>query len=139
MYWDGIGTDVDLVEARRLLEIAAAQDEDNALNDLGVFLEDGLGGPPDLDRAQALYRKSAEQGNPLGGLNVATLMVLNEAITAQDRVEAVAWCLWAEIRAKGDDYNEEAVAEECPLILADVEPAELDAAKEMADGFLARF
>lgn len=139
MYWDGVGTEVDLVEARRLLEIAAAQNDDNALNDLGVLFEDGLGGSADLDRAKALYRQAAELGNPLGGLNVATLMLADEAITPEAQIEAVAWCLWAQARAAGDEFYEESVAEDCAAVVADAEAADLDAAKTLADSFLARF
>lgn len=139
MYWDGTGTEVDMVEARRLLELGTAAGDSDAMNDLGVMFEDGDGGPMDLDRAMSLYRQAAELGNALGGLNVATLLIADPDVTPEQRIEAVAWCLWADVRADDDDYNETAVAEDCAPILAEADGATMEAGRVMADGLLGTF
>jgi hypothetical protein len=101
-YWNGDGLGVDFAEARRLMEIAAAGDLADAISDVGVMMEDGVGGPVDVLGARDAYRRAAELGLALGGMNLSGNL-MNPANPSVDALEGYAWCLWAIERADADD------------------------------------
>lgn len=101
-YWNGDGVPVDFAEARRLMEIAAAGDLSDAISDIGVMMEDGVGGPVDVLGAREAYRRAAQMGLALGGLNLSGNL-MNPANPEIDALEGYAWCLWAIERADAAD------------------------------------
>ena len=131
-HWDGLGTPVDTVEARRLMEIAAEADDPWALNNLGVMAEDGIGGPEDPGRALSIYRRSSQLGYALAGANVANLLLEAEPLSPEGRIEAIAWCLWAGravLDGSADQAEPGEVAGECAPVLDGVAAADLAAAE----------
>ena len=97
----GDGAPVDLVRARAFYEVAAAHGTDWAQRDLGDMLELGEGGPVDLTRARYYFGLAAGQGNAMAGQDIADLIWANPTVFP-DRVEALAWCFWAEATGGGD-------------------------------------
>ena len=61
MHENGEGGPPDLVEARRLLDLAADQGDADAQFSLACMHEHGEGGPPDRAKARRLYRLAADQ------------------------------------------------------------------------------
>jgi TPR repeat protein len=121
-YWDGIGTQVDHLAARAAMERAAALGLPEALNDLGVMVETGVGALPDPGAAPALYEASARAGYVLGGWNLADLL-LNDGIAPVDRAEGYAWCLWA-MSHETDEALLQGYRESCAAHAAGLAPDE---------------
>jgi uncharacterized protein len=64
----------DPAEARRLAEALAATGDPEALNGLAVFVNQGIGGPPDPVRGRALLEKAAAAGSVGAKLNLAGIL-----------------------------------------------------------------
>lgn len=132
MLAEGIGVAVDMPEARRLYEIAAAQGIDWAQRDYGEMLERGEGGAKDLPRAMEYYQRAVGQGYSMAGYDIA-VMAWDNPEAFPDKIEALAYCLWAEAQpplSDGTDYDGL-----CADAMAALGPAELAEAKVMAASF----
>jgi uncharacterized protein len=105
------GDPSDDIEARRLLEIAAAADQPEAVNALSNMVGNGLGGPADPQRAVELIHRAAELGSIGANVTLANYYAfgvngwprepergLRYAITAAESTSghprAVAWAQW---------------------------------------------
>ena len=73
MYYDGHGVDVDYKQARAWLEKAAAQDDPDAVGQLGVMYKFGRGVAPSFRRAREYYERSIELGNSKAVENMQAL------------------------------------------------------------------
>lgn len=96
LYRDGEGVARDFVEARGWLEKAAAGGCDEARNDLGRFLLQGVGGAPDRDRAVALFERAAQTSRAA----MYNLGMVHERGLGRPKnpVEAAAWYSVAALR-----------------------------------------
>ena len=74
---EGYGCDVDYEQALVWYEKAAAQDEPDAFNSLGVMARRGEGQTPSWRRARELYQRSIELGNEQ---TVEGMQTLNQSI-----------------------------------------------------------
>ena len=63
----------DLVEARRLYSLGAAQGHAEAQFNLGFMHDEGQGGPQDSPEARRLYGLAAAQGNARAQYNLALM------------------------------------------------------------------
>jgi len=127
----GDGAEIDLPRARKLYEIAAAHGIDWAERDYGEMLELAEGGPSDLVRAKEFYQRAVAQDNAMAGFDIFEMAQANpEAFP--DKVEALAYCLWAEPFPPmwdGSDYDGKCDAAAAALSAEDVAKA-----KAMAEG-----
>ena len=74
MYCRGVGVAVDYQQARPWLEKAAAQDDPDAVGQLGVMYHEGKGVvTPSFRRARELYQRAIELGNSKAVENMQTL------------------------------------------------------------------
>lgn len=89
------GLPKDYAKAREVLEKAAAADLSSAHNVLGLIYQEGLGVPADLAKAEACFRKAAEQGDPKGMSNLGQLLG-PDGPDASKHVEALQWLLLAQ-------------------------------------------
>ena len=62
MYLNGLGVPQDYNEALRLFQLAAAQEDANAQNNLGLMYLNGHGVPKDYNEALKLFRLAAAHG-----------------------------------------------------------------------------
>ena len=79
----------DPEQARKVFEIAAAEDHPSALAQLGAMYEKGLGGPADSAAAFECTRKSAEAGFPQGQYNL--FIYLWNQPGGDNQTAALAW------------------------------------------------
>lgn len=84
--------DIDLVEARNYLELAAAEDHPAALADLGAMYEKGMGGPANLTAAVEYTLRAAEAGYPQGQYNLS-VFYFNGRGVPNDEMHAVTWLI----------------------------------------------
>ena len=73
MYLLGHGVAVDHEQARLWIEKAAAQDQPDAVGQLGVMYGRGKGVSPSWRRARELYQRAIELGNSNAAKNMQTL------------------------------------------------------------------
>ena len=73
MYCYGRGVAVDYKQARAWIEKAAAQDQPNAVCELGVIYKRGNGVTPSWRRARELYQRAIELGNSQAVTNMQNL------------------------------------------------------------------
>ena len=128
----GDGAEIDLPRARKLYEIAAAHGIDWAERDFGEMLELAEGGPSDLVRAKEFYQRAVAQDYAMAGYDIAEMAWANPE-PFPDKVEALAYCLWAESfppMADGSDYDGKCVDASAALGADDVAKA-----KAMAESF----
>jgi len=69
------GDPSDDAEGRRLLEIAAAANRPEAMNNLSYLLRSGIGGPADRARGDELLRRAAELGSIGANLTISEFYV----------------------------------------------------------------
>lgn len=131
MQAEGIGVTVDFAYARELYEIAAVQGVDWAMRDYADMLERGEGGPIDLDGARDFYQRAVGKGYAMAGLDLAEMAWANPDVFP-DRVEALAYCLWAQAQPEAQDNA--AYAGRCDAALTEMDPAEVADARVMAQG-----
>ncbi|MGD2117717.1 MAG: tetratricopeptide repeat protein, partial [Chromatiales bacterium] len=74
MYLDGLGVEINYIEAKKLLESAADKGAPRALSNLGKIYEHGLGVEKDLEKAADLYQESAFAGEFLAHIWLARLL-----------------------------------------------------------------
>ena len=86
MHSQGRGGAEDLVEARRLICLAATQGHGGAQFHLAVMHEQGRGGPKDEAEARRLYSLAAAQGHPIAQANLDAMRV--QAAAQQSAAEA---------------------------------------------------
>ncbi|MGA0538967.1 tetratricopeptide repeat protein [Neotabrizicola sp. VNH66] len=126
----GDGLPADLLRARALYETAAGHRIDWAERDFAEMLELGEGGPVDLARAQDYYTRAARQGYAMAGMDLAEL-AWDHPDQFPDKVQAAAWCLWAEAQPPqqgGTDYTGR-----CDPALARLTEADRAAARNLAE------
>jgi TPR repeat protein len=100
----------DFSTARTQWEIAAAQADPSAWNNLGYLLFSGLGGPIDRARAMTLWRKAAEAGHS-ESMRFLGAAYEEGTVVPKDLVEAYAWYSCAVASAEitaGEDKEFEA-------------------------------
>jgi len=136
-YWHGDGVAQDHGEARRLMEIAAVDRLPDAVSDLGVMMDDGIGGPVDLLGARALFREAAEAGLALAGLNLSGSLMRIGAPEG-DPTEGLAWCHWAIERAATEADAQEYRAT-CARRAADWPQLKMPMVEARRDALLAQF
>jgi TPR repeat protein len=90
MHSHGRGGAEDLVEARRLICLAAAQGHGGAQFHLAVMHEQGRGGPKDEAEARRLYSLAAAQGHPIAQANLDAMRVQAAAQRSHERSAAEA-------------------------------------------------
>ena len=73
MYLKGLGVAVDFEQARLWIEKAAAQDEPDAIGELGLTYFNGDGVTPSWRRARELYQRAIELGDSMAVKNMQTL------------------------------------------------------------------
>lgn len=127
----GLGTDPDLAEARRNYEIAAVMGSAFAQNAYGEMLERGEGGPQDLNLAMTFYRRAIAGDEAYAGVNAAWLVFENPEVFP-DRVDGMAYCLWAVEAAEGADREE--YREACDIEAEGMSEADLRLARKRAEG-----
>ncbi|MBX9465752.1 MAG: sel1 repeat family protein [Aquamicrobium sp.] len=88
------GKPVDMDEARRWLELAAAQNFDTAQIQLGTWLVEGVGGERDQEAGFSWLLRAARAGNPAAQNRIAKLYRAGIGVEP-DRVTAAAWYLRA--------------------------------------------
>ena len=88
------GRDVDLAQARKWLELAAAQNHDTAQIELGAMLVEGGGGEDDEKAGFSWLMRAAAAGNAAAQNRVAKLYRSGIGV-APDRVAAASWYLRA--------------------------------------------
>ena len=86
--------DIDYEEARRYLELAAAEDNPFALANLGAMHQKGWGGPQDQVAAAVYTRKAAEAGYPQGQYNLYVLYSHGLGVEHDD-AKALEWLIKA--------------------------------------------
>lgn len=129
----GTGVKIDLPRARDLYLIAATNGIDWAERDYGEMLELGEGGAIDLAAAEEWYVKAAQHGNAMAGFDMAEMIWDNPAVLGSRKVDALAWCYWAEAMppmGDGTDYDGR-----CATPAADLTAEEAAQAKAMAEEF----
>src|SRR5262249_5694670 len=84
------GISNDYSEARRCFQIAAKQGRHDALNNLGVIYEQGLGVTKDLQASFGYYRQAAEKGNARAQMNLGRMYAEGSGVEA-DVVEGYKW------------------------------------------------
>jgi localization factor PodJL len=97
----------DPVEARRLVALAAANGDIQAMHNLGVFFFRGEGGPQDLSSAAQWFRKAAEGGVVESQYNLALLYQSGSGLQ-KDLTKARYW--FAEAAGQGDTEAGRALA-----------------------------
>eukprot|EP00960_Hanusia_phi_P066123 766317-Hanusia_phi.AAC.2 len=91
MLEQGIGTKVNLQEAKSWYEKAAKAGDDQAMANLGSLHERGEGGiPQNFKKAMALYQQAAELGNGAAMNNIGRLYALGLGVK-KDYIEARRW------------------------------------------------
>lgn len=85
----------DYTKAREWLQRAAAQGERDALYQLGVMHERGLGGPRNLEQAVKWFKLAADQRDPQAQLNLGILHDPRAEGVAKDPETAVQWFVLA--------------------------------------------
>ncbi len=91
-------------EGRVLLRRAAEQGHPGAWGELGLCLEQGLGGPRNFGQAAEAYRRSAEAGDPAAAYALGLMYRAGLGVPRDDR-EGARWILqaseaaWAEARS----------------------------------------
>ena len=101
-YRDGIGTEVNGVEAIRWFDKAAAAGDETAAFNLGVLLDDGSLVAEDNARAAAYYRLAAERGSVDAMINLGLMLESGEGV-AQDLTTAAGYFELA--ASKGDSFG----------------------------------
>ena len=101
-YRDGIGTDVNGVEAARWFDKAAASGDETAAFNLGVLLDDGSLVDEDNARAAAYYRLAAEGGSADAMINLALMLESGEGVD-QDLPAAARY--FKQAADQGDSYG----------------------------------
>jgi TPR repeat protein len=118
------GRETDPVEARRWLELAAAQNHDTAQIELGTMLVEGEGGARDEKAGFSWLMRAAASGNAAAQNRVAKLYRAGIGVEP-DRVEASAWYLRARRAGLTDPLMEDQ--------LDGLTEEELDEARKRAD------
>ncbi len=128
----GDGLPVDLARARDLYETGAGHQIDWAMRDFAEMLELGQGGPVDLDRAWFWYARAASADYAMAGVDLAEMVWANPEALADRKVEALAWCYWAE--AQPPDHDGTEYEGRCAPGEPAYTAAEIAAARDMAQG-----
>src|SRR3990167_9118971 len=76
MFQKGIGTEINLEQSLYYYKRSAAQDNYQALNNLGYFYEKGVCVPQDYANAISLYKRAADKGTPSALNNLGNLLFL---------------------------------------------------------------
>jgi len=76
--------------AKQWFEKAAAQNNSDAQNSLGIIYYDGDGIAKDYAKAMEWYRKAADQGNMYGEFNIGLLYEFGYGVT-KNLDEAAKW------------------------------------------------
>ena len=84
------GKELDEVEARRWLILAARQNFDTAQLDLATWLVEGRGGPRNLEDGFAWMKRAAQGGN-VAAQNRLAKLYWGGIGTEPDPIEAAAW------------------------------------------------
>ena len=74
MYFDGNKVELDYAEACKWMEIAAENNNVDAIVEYGDMLFEGIGTTQDIQQAIVCYQKAADLGNNEAAIKVATLM-----------------------------------------------------------------
>ncbi len=90
LYNNGLGREVDLVEAAKWYRRAARGGNANAQTKMGVFLARGLGIARDYTQAAGWFREAAEQHHPEAQYNLGILYATGSGVE-RDRVQALMW------------------------------------------------
>lgn len=77
-------------QALRLWQEAAGEGDPQAMNNLGVLYDKGLGVEPDVGRALHWYAKSADAGHPSGMCNFGRMLEQGRGVPP-DAAEAARW------------------------------------------------
>ena len=83
MYYNGHGVDVDYAQALPWIEKAAAQDQPNAVSQLGGMYGNGQGVTPSWRRAREYYARAIELGNSNAVKNMQTLTRHIQQVTSR--------------------------------------------------------
>ena len=89
-YEKGDGVAVDEAEARRLYR-AAAKKDNAAMFNLALMLDEGRGGPPDLNGAIDLYIRAAQASLPAAQHALCELLLDGRGVT-RNLEDAAGWC-----------------------------------------------
>ena len=126
-YHGTAGHPQDYAKALPLLEKAADDDHAGAENTLGVMYEQGLGVGIDLAKAEAWYRKAAEQGEPKAMSSLGQILG-PDGPDASKHIEAMKWLLLAH---KANDPSARQVLNE--ILRTRPEEVVKEARKQMAE------
>ena len=96
------------------------------------MLERGEGGPTDLPRALEFYQRAVSKGYAMAGLDIAEMAWAHPDVFP-DRVEALAYCLWAEAQPALPGMA--SYAGRCDAAMAELGPEERAEARVMANSF----
>lgn len=80
----------DYYQALRFWQTAAEKGDPQAMNNLGVLYDKGLGVEPDVGRALHWYAKSADAGHPSGMCNFGRMLEQGRGVPP-DAAEAARW------------------------------------------------
>lgn len=80
----------DYYQALRFWQAAAEKGDPQAMNNLGVLYDKGLGVEPDVGRALHWYAKSADAGHPSGMCNFGRMLEQGRGVPP-DAAEAARW------------------------------------------------
>jgi uncharacterized protein len=141
IYRDGKLATPDHVKARKLLKMAAEDNETRIFFKYGIpesqyalatMLRDGVGGKADASAAASWFERAAEQGYGLAQLAVAR-MYINSASVKRNPERAFVWSSIASSRLTDADQKE---AEQIrDLAQKQLEPKQLAKAKNLVNGW----
>ena len=133
-YQFGRGVPKDEAEAARWYSLAAEQGAPEAQNNLAILYLTGQGVPRDLARAVDLFHQAALGGHLSAIVNLAH--ALDQGVGApRDPLGAYLWYAIAARRSPTLDGREKAL-ESCDQLAAEIPPAELAAARQVAAQWL---
>ncbi len=102
LYEQGIGVAPDPVRALALYQASAAQDYEDAVNDLGFLHYQGsLGLVPDPELALTFFERAADLRHPQAQFNFAAL--IDDGLIASKGPDDAAWYLYAALRSGSRD------------------------------------
>lgn len=104
LYWQGLGTPADPIEAARWLEKAAAQGNANAEYGMGLLLREGRGVPKDALRAAGYFNLASAQDHPDARFNLATMYENGEGVP-MDKKAAIGLYQLAADQGQTDAQN----------------------------------
>jgi TPR repeat protein len=97
-------TERNYSDAMRLYQMAAAQGNATAENNIGVLYANGLGVPLNYAEAMRWYRLAADQGEPIAKYNIGALYEDGRGVS-RDYVEAMRWYRIAADQGNVDGQN----------------------------------